>query len=99
MNTFAERDNEEKKIKCIDGEKIYWVPRATFARVVLDVKVPGRKYVRYKTGAQIYDMSERQFKELAKRAGATCKINQMVLVNMEKFDEFIECFNEEMLGY
>lgn len=97
MNTFAEKN--ENMIKCMDGNKIYWVPRATFARVVLDVKVPGKKYVRYKTGAQIYDMSERQFKELAKRSGATCKINQMVLVNMEKFEAYIEDFNEEMLRY
>ena len=60
--------------------------------MVLEVNVPGNKFVRYKTGADMYDMSERQFKEIAKQAGAVYKLNRMVLVDVKKLDEYLECF-------
>jgi hypothetical protein len=87
-------DNGESRdlIRCEDGNKVYWIPRTTFARMVMEVKLPGTKFVRYRTGAEMYDMSERQFKELAKDAGAVYKINRMVLVNVELFDRYLECF-------
>lgn len=86
--------NKEERdlIQCNDGSKIYWIPRTTFARMVLEVSVPGSKFVRYKTGADMYDMSERQFKEIAKDAGAICKVNRMVLVEVARIDEYLECF-------
>ncbi len=34
----------------------------------------------------MYDMSERQFKQIAKDAGAIYKINRMVLVSIELLD-------------
>ena len=68
------------------------ISRRTFARMVLEVNVPGNKFVRYKTGADMYDMSERQFKEIAKQAGAVYKLNRMVLVDVKKLDEYLECF-------
>ena len=40
----------------------------------------------------MYDMSERQFKEIAKQAGAVYKLNRMVLVDVKKLDEYLECF-------
>ena len=79
-------------IKCEDGSKIYWIPRTTFARMVLEVNLPGTKFVRYRTGADMYDMCERQFKQLAKDANAVYKINRMVLVNLEILDKYLECF-------
>jgi hypothetical protein len=79
---------------CEDGHNIYIIPKTTFARVVLELNIPGAKYVRYKTGAQIYDMSERQFRLLAKNAGAVYKINRMVLVNLEIIDQYLEYFRE-----
>lgn len=79
-------------IRCDDGSKIYWIPRTIFARLVLEVNIPGTKFVRYKTGADMYDMSERQFKEIAKDAKAIYKINRMVLVSVEAVDRYLECF-------
>lgn len=84
--------DERDMIQCNDGNKIYWIPRTTFARMVLEVNLPGTKFVRYRTGADMYDMSERQFKELAKDAGAIYKINRMVLVELERVDHYLECF-------
>lgn len=79
-------------IRCDDGNKIYWIPRTRFAKIVLEVKLPGTKFVRYRTGADMYDMSERQFKQIAKDAGAIYKINRMVLVSIELLDRYLECF-------
>jgi hypothetical protein len=88
QGNFQDRD----MIKCEDGSKIYWIPRSTFARMVLEVNLPGTKFVRYRTGADMYDMCERQFKQLAKDANAVYKINRMVLVNLKILDDYLECF-------
>ena len=53
----------------------------------------GRKrFVRYKTGAELYDMSQSSFEDLAEEAGAKYKIGKMVLVNCEVFEEYLETF-------
>lgn len=53
----------------------------------------GRKrFVRYKTGAELYDMSQSSFEDLAEEAGAKYKIGKMVLVNCEIFEEYLEMF-------
>ena len=92
MERLEENYQDQDMIRCDDGNKVYLIPRRTFARMVLEVNVPGNKFVRYKTGADMYDMSERQFKEIAKQAGAVYKLNRMVLVDVKKLDEYLECF-------
>lgn len=53
----------------------------------------GRKrFVRYKTGAELYDMSQSSFEDLAEEVGAKYKIGKMVLVNCEIFEEYLETF-------
>lgn len=54
-----------------------------------------KKYVRYEEGAKMYSMSVGSFTKLAKEAKAIYKIRKMVLVNVEKFDEYLEAFREE----
>ena len=83
------------KVKCIDGDNVYYIPRQLFARVVMGLEVPERKYVRYKTGAKMYDMSERQFFSLVNDAKAKYKINKLVLVDLKKVDQYISYFAEE----
>ena len=68
------------------------MPNHIFARVVLETKIP-EKFVRYKTGADLYDMSERQFRDLAKEADAIYKKNRMVLVDLRKIDDYLEYFH------
>lgn len=89
MNEYREFAD---KVKCLDGDKVYFIPKKLFARIIMAYKYPDRRYVRYKTGAEMYDMSERQFIELSAQAKARCKINRMVLVDLEKFDRYLECF-------
>lgn len=50
------------------------------------------KFVRYSEGAQMYHMSQSKFMQLAKDAKACYKISQLVLVNTEILDEYLETF-------
>ena len=49
-----------------------------------------KKYVRYHEGADRYGMSKKKFEREAKNAKATYKINQLVLVNTEIFERYLE---------
>jgi hypothetical protein len=51
-----------------------------------------KKFVRYKEGADLYSMSQSKFEQTAKDAGAIYKLNKLVLVNMEVFDDYLESF-------
>lgn len=51
-----------------------------------------KKYVRYKEGAERYSMGIQSFMKIAKEAKAVRKIRNMVLVNTEELDKYLECF-------
>ena len=59
---------------------------------VVKEKYGRKRFVRYKIGAELYDMSQSSFEDLAEEAGAKYKIGKMVLVNCEIFEEFLEMF-------
>ena len=50
----------------------------------------GKRYVRYKEGAQLFSMGERSFMDLAKEAGAVRKIKGVCLVNVQILNSYIE---------
>lgn len=52
----------------------------------------GKKFIRYEEGAQMYSMSKRKFEEIAKDADAIHRVGRMVLVKVEKIDEYLETF-------
>lgn len=51
-----------------------------------------KRFVRYKEGAELYSMSQSTFERMAKQAGATYKINKLVLVNCDIFERFLDSF-------
>ena len=55
-------------------------------------KVEKRRLVRYKEGAEMYSMGMNKFQTLAKDAGAILKIDRMVLVDLDIFDQYLETF-------
>ena len=66
-----------------------------YARKDVDAtKRYAKKFVRYREGAEKYSMGLNKFQELAKEAGATYKIDKIVLVNCEIFEKFLETFRE-----
>ncbi len=52
-----------------------------------------KKFVRYKEGAEMYSMGITKFQELAKDAKACYKVKQMVLVNVELIDKYLETYH------
>lgn len=55
-------------------------------------KVNQRKYIRYKEGARLYSMCQTKFERLARDAKAVIKIDKVALVNIDKFEEYLETF-------
>ena len=52
-----------------------------------------KKFVRYADGTKMYCMGISKFSQLAKDAKACYKVGQLVLVNLEFFDEYLETFH------
>lgn len=55
-------------------------------------KINRKRFVRYKEGAEIYSMCQSKFEQMAKDAGAIYKLNKLVLVNCDIFEEYLESF-------
>lgn len=55
-------------------------------------RVNKKRFVRYKEGAEMYSMCQSKFEQMAKEAGATYKLNKLVLVNCDIFEEYLESF-------
>ena len=55
-------------------------------------KLEKKRLIRYKEGAEMYSMGMNKFQALAKDAGAILKIDRMVLVDLDTFDEYLETF-------
>lgn len=55
-------------------------------------KVEKKRLVRYKESAEMYSMGMNKFQTLAKDAGAILKIDRMVLVDLDIFDQYLETF-------
>lgn len=55
-----------------------------------EIALIDRKYVRYDSGAELYDMCQKTFEKLAKKAKATHKVGKMVLVDIHLVDRYIE---------
>ena len=55
-------------------------------------KVEKKRLVRYQEGAEMYSMGMNKFQTLAKDAGAILKIDRMVLVDLDIFDQYLETF-------
>lgn len=51
-----------------------------------------KRFVRYSEGAELYSMGLTKFQEFAKDAKACYKVNQLVLVNLDIIDEYLENF-------
>ena len=65
-------------------------------RTILMQRIPKainkKRLVRYKDGAEMYSMGMNKFQSLTKDAGAILKIDRMVLVDLDIFDQYLESF-------
>ena len=53
-----------------------------------------RKFLRYQQAEIVYSLSHKKIMELANAAGAIYRIDGIVLINREIFDEYLERFHE-----
>lgn len=52
----------------------------------------GKRFVRYKEGAEMYSMCQSKFEQMAKDAKAVYKVDKLVLVNCDIFEQYLETF-------
>ena len=51
-----------------------------------------KRLVRYKEGAEMHSMGLNKFQTLSRDAGATLKIDRLVLVDLDILDQYLETF-------
>ncbi|WP_461868292.1 DUF6462 family protein, partial [Fusicatenibacter sp.] len=54
-----------------------------------------RKFLRYQQAEIVYSLSHKKLMELANDAGAIYRMDGIVLINREIFDEYLEQFHEK----
>ena len=86
MNT----ETRSEFVECHYNGKVFFIPQKTLARALFDLEYDEKKYIRYKTGAHIYDMSERTFNQMAHDAGAVYKYYNCAIVKREEIESYIE---------
>ena len=57
-----------------------------------------RKYLRYQQAEIVYSLSHKKLMELASDAEAIYRMDGIVLINREIFDEYLEKFHEKKEG-
>ena len=55
-------------------------------------RINRKRFVRYKEGAKIYSMCQSKFERMAKEAKAIYKLDKLVLVNCDIFENYLETF-------
>ena len=83
---------DEKMVECHYNGAVIMVPVRVFIAMTLRTQIDERKFVRYKEGAQLYSMSEREFNKLAHDANAVYKRNKIALVKLDVIDNYLEYF-------
>ena len=60
-----------------------------------EVKEEARRFLRYQQAEIVYSLSHKKLMELANDAGAIYRMDGIVLINREIFDEYLEQFHEK----
>ena len=55
-------------------------------------RINRKRFVRYKEGAEIYSMCQSKCEKMAKEAKAIYKLDKLVLVNCDIFENYLETF-------
>lgn len=88
-------DTDAKRmVECHYNGAVIMVPLRIFLAMTMRTQYDERRFVRYKEGAEIYGMSEREFNKLAHDAKAVYKRNKMALVKLDIIDRYLEYFRE-----
>lgn len=81
-------------VECLYNGAVTHIPDDIFFSVLTGKSFNDKKFVRYKDGCKMYGMGQTEFIELVRDADAVYKRNNMVLVNIEILDRYMEYFRE-----
>ncbi len=87
-------EDESRMVRCSYGGAVTYIPVRLFHEMTDRVSYFGKKYVRYKEGAEMYSMSESKFYKLAHDAKAIYKLDKVALVKIDIIDDYLEYFRE-----
>lgn len=76
-------------MECHYNGKTFFIPTEMMSRVLLGVEVEKRRFVRYKTGAYLFNTSERVFNQLANDADAVYKYYGCALVDPDEVEAHV----------
>lgn len=89
------RSDLDDMVECHYKGAVIFVPAKLFVSMTMKMNFVTRKFLRYKEGAQMYGMSLNSFKDLVRDSGALYHPSEkIVLVNIEKLDEYLELFKD-----
>ena len=92
VNVMKRTEDIEEMVECKCGNMVSYITKKLFLRLCFGMQLGDKKFIRYKDGAFLYSMSQREFYKLAHNADAVYKLNKMALVNVEKVDSYLEYF-------
>ena len=95
MIRLSSKAFDDDMVECHYRGAVHYVPARLFFSILMRDQIDEKKFVRYREGAHIYSMSEREFNKLAHDANAVYKRNKMALVKLEVIDNFLEYFREK----
>ena len=84
----------EDMVECHYNGAIIFVPVKLFLSVTMRMKYEDSKYIRFKDGPRIYNLSENTFIKLAEDAKAVHRPGKVALVNVAEFDEYLDFFRD-----
>ena len=88
-----ERNNEEM-VECHYNGAIIYVPVKLFLSVTMKIEFEDSKYIRFKDGPRMYNISKNTFMKLAEDAKAVHRFGKVAMVNVAEFDEYLDAYRE-----
>ena len=77
-------------VRCEYNGSTILVPKKIFLMTVFRMENADKLYVRYKEGAKMFSISERQFNKIAHESGAVSKLEKIALVSISKVQEYLD---------
>lgn len=86
--------SNEEMVECKYFGAIVEIPENLFLAMTFRTYTYEKKFIRYKDGAKMYNMSESEFYRLAHDANAIYKRNKIALVKVDLIDKYLELCRE-----
>ncbi len=82
--------SSKDKVTCYWNDSVFYIAPKVFYETLLRQKEGPKPYVRYKTGAELFDVGRGEFIKLARDAEAVHKHNGTALVNLDAVCKYVE---------